>query len=286
MAHHHHANGRKPGRKKVKLRFALAEVEILDKLMIKKSEKQVLKRPGNCVSLAEELGNSLKEETGRDCLEGGKDVNTSVALEIKKGARNSDRKRGVKRKMGHEKEAKEGGREGRSRKIPPSLTTSNPYYVECGSDQQDKLTEVEVPSLQQRVEVPCWREDKNHYDHNKGGPTWRVKSINLLNITEATEPIDDDSYLKRHDKHERAEKQRKRWDAQRMRREQQLQELRARQEKKSLQQPIEKSNCLRVSLLPAPEEAKVICVEEAIPVSVFGRPLPDIEAEDFGLPWL
>ena len=71
-----------------------------------------------------------------------------------------------------------------------------------------------------------------------------------------------------------------------MRREQQLQKLRARQEKKSLEQPIGKFNYLQESLLPAPEEAMVICVEEAISVSVFGRPLPDTGVEDFGLPWL
>ena len=79
-----------------------------------------------------------------------------------------------------------------------------------------------------------------------------------------------------------------RWDAQRMRQEQQLQKLRARQEKKSLEQSKSKSdqNCQRTSLLPALEAATAICVEEAIPVSIFGRPLPDTGAEDFSLPWL
>ena len=80
----------------------------------------------------------------------------------------------------------------------------------------------------------------------------------------------------------------RRWDAQRMRQEQQLQKLRARQEKKSLDQSKSKSdlNCQRTSLLPALELATAICVEEAIPVSIFGRPLPDTGAEDFSLPWL
>ena len=80
----------------------------------------------------------------------------------------------------------------------------------------------------------------------------------------------------------------RRWDAQRMRQEQQLQKLRARQEKKSLDQSKSKSdlNCQRTSLLPALEAATAICVEEAIPVSIFGRPLPDTGAEDFSLPWL
>ena len=65
-----------------------------------------------------------------------------------------------------------------------------------------------------------------------------------------------------------------------MRQEQQLQKLRARQEKKSLEQSKSKSdlNCQRTSLLPALDEITTICVEEAIPVSIFGRPLPDTGA--------
>ena len=79
-----------------------------------------------------------------------------------------------------------------------------------------------------------------------------------------------------------------RWDAQRMRQEEQLQKLRARQEKKSLGQSKSKSdfNCQRTSLLPALDEISTICVEENIPVSIFGWPLPDTGAKDFSLPWL
>jgi len=184
----------------------------------------------------------------------------------------------------------------------PTLSTANLYFVGCKNDQQaisveDKLTE--VPSLQRGVEVPKWREDKNHYalcvsnkislkKSKEGGPTWRIKSTNPLYTTEAAEPTDDASYLKRHDKHEKDEKQRKRWDAQRMRQEQQLQKLRARQEKKTLDQSKSKAdlNCQGTSLLPALEEVTAICVEDVVPVSIFGRPLPDSGTVDFSLPWL
>merc|ERR1712004_943069 len=173
----------------------------------------------------------------------------------------------------------------------PTLSTANLYFVGCKNDQQaisveDKLTE--VPSLQRGVEVPKWREDKNHYalcvsnkislkKSKEGGPTWRIKSTNPLYTTEAAEPTDDASYLKRHDKHEKDEKQRKRWDAQRMR-----------QEKKTLDQSKSKAdlNCQGTSLLPALEEVTAICVEDAVPVSIFGRPLPDTGTVDFSLPWL
>ena len=79
-----------------------------------------------------------------------------------------------------------------------------------------------------------------------------------------------------------------RWDAQRMRQEQQLQKLRARQEKKTLDQSKSKAdlNCQGTSLLPALEEVTAICVEDVVPVSIFGRPLPDSGTVDFSLPWL
>ena len=183
----------------------------------------------------------------------------------------------------------------------PTLSTANLYFVGCKNDQQaisveDKLTE--MPSLQRGVEVPKWREDINHYalcvfnnvslkKSKEGGPTWRTKSTNPLNATEA-EPTDDASYLKRHGKHEKDEKQRKRWDVQRMRQEQQLQKLRARQEKKTLDQSKSKADlkCQGTSLLPALEEVTAICVEDVVPISIFGRPLPDTATVDFSLPWL
>ena len=77
-----------------------------------------------------------------------------------------------------------------------------------------------------------------------------------------------------------------RWDDQRLRQERELEKLRANQEKKSPEQSKSKTNKKRTSLLPALEEVKAICVQETNPVSIFGRPLPDIEAKDFSLPWL
>ena len=72
----HHPGGGEANEKKVKLRFfAMAETEILDKLMVKEVEKQVLKRSDRCVNLAEELGSS-KGKIGKDCLEGSNDAKT------------------------------------------------------------------------------------------------------------------------------------------------------------------------------------------------------------------
>jgi len=251
-----HSDG-EPTRKKVKLtlRFAIAEAAILDKLVpIKRRGKQGRKRAEKCVSLAQELDNSGKKKTGRNDSEGG-----SGAVETEKGSRNSNGKGSVGRKKGLSCLDKEGERKGKNRL----------------SSMEDK--QIGVPNLQQGVEVPNWRED---HDHN-------VKCVSNKTSPESQEePTDDASYLKRHNKHEKKEKQMKRWDDQRMRREQQVQKLRAKQEKKSLKQSKSDSKCQCTSLLPALEAVTAICVQETIPVSIFGRPLPDTGAKDFSLPWL
>ena len=77
-----------------------------------------------------------------------------------------------------------------------------------------------------------------------------------------------------------------RWDTQRMRQELQLQKLRARQEKRAAGQGTAAETVRRASLLPALEGATAICVEEVVPVTAFGRPLPVLEPEPFSLPWL
>ena len=144
--------------------------------------------------------------------------------------------------------------------------------------------------------MPNWREDN---DHN-------VKCVPIKTSPEEDsqeEPTDDASYLKRHSKYEKKEKQIKRqvsvttfdhcflfvsprWDDQRLRRELQVQKLREKQEKKSLKQSKSESNRLCTSLLPDPEAATAICVQDTLPVTMFGRLLPDTEAKDFSLPWL
>jgi len=173
------------------------------------------------------------------------------------------------------------------------------YFVGCKNDSisclEDQLGE--VPSLQRGVEVPSWREDKNHYSllvpnklslkkskDNKEAPTWRIKSTNPCYSMEGTEDISDNILLKRHEKMEKDEKQRKRWDLQRMRQEQQLQKLRARHEKQHSAQS--KRDESISSLLPAVEVATHICVDEKIPVTAFGRPIPSLKRSTFSLPWL
>jgi len=178
------------------------------------------------------------------------------------------------------------------------LKTAQLYYVGCKNDvltiPEDVMTD--VPGLQRGVEVPSWREDKQHYNllvqnkiciknssKDRETPTWRIKSTNPLYTMEGTENIADDVLLKRHEKMEKDEKQRKRWDLQRMREQQQLQKLRARQEKQ-LSVAVNKREAT-ASLLPPLEGATHICVEERIPVAAFGHPVPTISQTSFKLPW-
>ena len=78
--------------KKVKLRFvAVAEIEIFDKLMIKESEKQVLKRPERRTCLAEE-GRSPEEKIGSGRGPKGRKVVQAVGCKVKSGKANGGKK--------------------------------------------------------------------------------------------------------------------------------------------------------------------------------------------------
>ena len=124
------------------------------------------------------------------------------------------------------------------------LETESLYYVGCRNEllpnPEDKLDE--VAALQRGVEVPSFREDKHYYDlivPNKvkmnfkkekevhistklnftltiffiQSTSWRVKSTNPLYSQDPSGPsenISDQNLLKRHEKFEKEEKQRKR----------------------------------------------------------------------------
>ena len=122
----------------------------------------------------------------------------------------SDRKAEIRRKLKNliqnNKRAIGKGKEGQD-KISPSPTSpvsvliaSKLDYVDDRIDQQaisleEQLTEVSWQ--QQGLEVPKWKEDRNHYAlfFSKAGlPTRRMNSTNPPTV----EPTDDASYLKRH----------------------------------------------------------------------------------------
>lgn len=181
------------------------------------------------------------------------------------------------------------------------------YYVGCKNDVLPNVDDHldEVAALQRGVEVPRFREDPNHYNQFVRGPnklyikkdkdkaketsgTWRIKSTNPVYAGDTSgnaEDISDQTILKRHERHELEEKRRKRWDLQRLREEQQLQRLRARQEKQICPVNSNKRDDSS-SLLPCIENASYVYVDEKIPVSAFGRPLPSLPQTSFSLPWM
>ena len=80
-----HFSDEDPVGKKVRLRFAVAEAVIVDKLVVKQGEKQPLKGSKECVTLAGELSNTLKAKSGRGFLEGSNNGKT-VGVGSKKGS--------------------------------------------------------------------------------------------------------------------------------------------------------------------------------------------------------
>jgi len=131
-------------------------------------------------------------------------------------------------------------------------------------------------------------------------PGFRLKPVTPSYIMEGTENIEDETLLKRHQKPENEEKRRKRWDVQRIREQRHVARLRARYNPNADHEQSEQLQILPPTLsessfskdselktlVPNPEEATEIIVQEKLPVSVFGCVLPKLGIENFTLPWL
>jgi len=268
------------------------EDELMDEIMAESEHSGVMSRPDTPASVASnDTCRSDQTKKGR-----GKGKKKSLDQKRKSLPASTAKLEHTTERESRNKKLKAG-----SADCPRFLETESLYYVGCRNEvlpnPEDKLDDVGV--LQRGVEVPSFREDKHYYDlivpnkvkmnfkKEKESTSWRVKSTNPLYSQDASGPaenISDQNLLKRHEKFEKEEKQRKRWDLQRLREEQQLQRLRARQEKQILA-----VNQLRKeelpSILPTLETATHICVGEYLPVSAFGRPLPVLPQSSFTLPW-
>lgn len=146
------------------------------------------------------------------------------------------------------------------------ILTENPYFTLQNHLSED-IEDLEVKNTALNEEVP----------------KWRVKQIQPSYIMEGTEDIEDETMLKRHNKPENDEKRRKRWDVQRIRERAHVARLRARSHDEVNNEPLELE---LKTLIPDPDEALEICVQEKIPVTVFGCLLPNLGPADFSLPWL
>ncbi|ELT91179.1 hypothetical protein CAPTEDRAFT_225937 [Capitella teleta] len=111
-------------------------------------------------------------------------------------------------------------------------------------------------------------------------PSWRVVLIPRGYQMEGTENLDDEIYLRRHQKPENEERRRKRWDMQRLREERMKEKLQGRQEEES-----NDVDSMQFSFLPSPEKALYIEVQDTVPVVAFGYPVPQMKPAEFDLNW-
>lgn len=112
-------------------------------------------------------------------------------------------------------------------------------------------------------------------------PTWKIQKYNKLWVMEGTENLEDEIFIKRHQKPEVEEKRRKRWDLQRMREQSIYQKLKDKEEKC----PEGEESDRMQSFYPLLDDITHIEVCDEIPVMAFGHTLPNIESNHFSLPW-
>ena len=193
---------------------------------------------------------------------------------------------------------------------PPSITNlKHEIKKEKLEEEQEEITneseivcmETSEPyfTIQHGVEVI----EENDVEMQKKAevPGWRIKPISASYIMEGTENIEDENLSKRHQKPENDEKRRKRWDVQRIREQRHVARLRARYDPNDenhstlinnpnltmkLMPEASKESLDIKTLLPDPEDATDILVQENLPVSVFGCVLPKLISKDFSLPWM
>ncbi|XP_044751482.1 uncharacterized protein LOC123311518 isoform X2 [Coccinella septempunctata] len=117
-------------------------------------------------------------------------------------------------------------------------------------------------------------------------PRWRVKVYASCYTMEGTENLDDEVFLRRHNRLEIDERRRKRWDVQRIREQRVIEKLKQRHEKAEYQAKIEISNVTNTPLWPSLDDIKIIEVSQELPISSFGVPLPKVTENDFSITWL
>lgn len=171
--------------------------------------------------------------------------------------------------------------------------------LEEGDDEEVEGMETDLPYFSIQHEAVNQPEEVEEKPEEI--PGFRLRPIAPSYIMEGTENIEDETILKRHHKPENDEKRRKRWDVQRIREQRHVARLRARYDPNDEQLPTVapkmvlpkiakltelKEEFLITSLLPDPDEATDIVVQDRIPVSAFGCVLPNLRPKDFFLPWV
>ncbi|CAL8125864.1 unnamed protein product [Orchesella dallaii] len=178
------------------------------------------------------------------------------------------------------------------------ITTRKSYFMpESTAEEENEVVEEPAPAKPVVEEEPvCPVIDVVEV------PKWRINVVEGYE-DELDRPIPDDdmseeAFMKRHQKLEAKEKQRKRWDSQRLREETYREKLRMRQEERDRQKEFRRlqrkrkgrvgctSDEEQESLLPTIDDVKAIFISPELPVGAFGFTLPLVEKVDFQLLWM
>ncbi|XP_061186177.1 male-specific lethal 1 homolog [Saccostrea echinata] len=151
------------------------------------------------------------------------------------------------------------------------LRTNEPYYV----SHYEPLDE----DLSFRKDIV--QKEDTHLEVKL--PSWRPRKYPSLWVLEGTENLEDEVFVKRHQKLEVEEKRRKRWDMQRIREQKIYEKLK---EKERTAENLKKGEDQHVdTFYPTLEDITHIEVCNKIPVMAFGHALPNLKSVDFSLPW-
>lgn len=151
------------------------------------------------------------------------------------------------------------------------LRTNEPYFVShfepLDEDLSYRKDVVQTEDTQLEVKLP----------------SWRPRKYPSLWVLEGTENLEDEVFVKRHQKLEVEEKRRKRWDLQRLREQKIYEKLK---EKEMTAENLKKGEDQHVeSFYPLLDDITHIEVCNKIPVMAFGHALPNLKSEEFDLPW-
>nr|XP_037282391.1 male-specific lethal 1 homolog [Rhipicephalus microplus] len=111
-------------------------------------------------------------------------------------------------------------------------------------------------------------------------PKWRENPVASLYSMEGTENLDDEIFRKRHAKPEANEKRRKRWDLRLLREQERTERLRRRMERRT-----EKPPTCPPTFCGDLEQIHTVEVVDEIPVQAFGQAIPELQPQEFQLPW-
>nr|CAD7426805.1 unnamed protein product [Timema monikensis] len=121
-------------------------------------------------------------------------------------------------------------------------------------------------------------------------PTWRIKSYTSCYSMEGTENLDDEVFLKRHQRLEVDERRRKRWDVQRIREQRQIERLKLREIASSRRGSVASRHTTEgeepvLSYCQQPDDVEKLEVENRVPLSALGTDIPNFPPSEFSLPW-